>query len=158
MEQPSPQIGVPGCLWTCIGACGISLGIVAAGKLAASPILGGIAGGAAFVLILVVLAVRVGRLRRDSRTEERSSWSIGGESARGEGKRIGSSQEPRPEQSQPGDGKPSSDAKRRESRAQANAATDQAAATNAQTQTASSTKSQSSTGDSGGLTNQAKAS
>jgi ABC-type branched-subunit amino acid transport system permease subunit len=35
-----------------------------------------------FVLILLVLAVQVGRLRRDPRTEERSSWVIGGESGR----------------------------------------------------------------------------
>lgn len=36
-----------------------------------------------FAVILLVLLVRVGRLRRDPRTEERSSWAIGGESARG---------------------------------------------------------------------------
>ncbi|MEX2268628.1 MAG: ABC transporter permease [Acidimicrobiia bacterium] len=35
-----------------------------------------------FLLILLALAVRVGRLRRDPRTEERSSWVIGGESSR----------------------------------------------------------------------------
>ena len=35
-----------------------------------------------FLLILIVLAIQVGRLRKDSRTEERSSWAIGGESAR----------------------------------------------------------------------------
>lgn len=35
-----------------------------------------------FVLILLVLAVQVGRLRRDPRTEERSSWVLGGESSR----------------------------------------------------------------------------
>lgn len=35
-----------------------------------------------FLLILIILAVRVGRLRRDSRTEERSSWALGGESGR----------------------------------------------------------------------------
>ena len=35
-----------------------------------------------FALILVVLLVRVTRLRRDARTEERSTWALGGESAR----------------------------------------------------------------------------
>ncbi len=35
-----------------------------------------------FALILVVLLVRVSRLRRDARTEERSTWSLGGESGR----------------------------------------------------------------------------
>ncbi len=35
-----------------------------------------------FALILVALLVRVGRLRRDPRTEERASWAIGGETAR----------------------------------------------------------------------------
>lgn len=35
-----------------------------------------------FVLILLVLLVQVGRLRRDPRTEERSSWAVGSESGR----------------------------------------------------------------------------
>jgi ABC-type branched-subunit amino acid transport system permease subunit len=35
-----------------------------------------------FLLILVVLLVRVGTLRRSARTEERSSWALGGESGR----------------------------------------------------------------------------
>ena len=35
-----------------------------------------------FLLILLALAVQVGRLRRDPRTEERSSWVLGGESSR----------------------------------------------------------------------------
>ena len=35
-----------------------------------------------FLLILLVLVVRVGRLRRDPRTEERSSWALGGEAGR----------------------------------------------------------------------------
>jgi branched-chain amino acid transport system permease protein len=41
-----------------------------------------------FALILVVLLVRVGRLRRDPRTEERSTWAVGGESARASVDRV----------------------------------------------------------------------
>jgi ABC-type branched-subunit amino acid transport system permease subunit len=35
-----------------------------------------------FVLVLVALIVRVARLRRNARTEERSTWALGGESGR----------------------------------------------------------------------------
>ena len=35
-----------------------------------------------FILVLIVLVVRVARLQKNSRTEERSTWALGGESSR----------------------------------------------------------------------------